>query len=752
METPANILTTSSTASETRLTAQSSHLFQNAAGFEIVGGQFVLGDVHNHPVMDQSRHTNSISNTPDDSDGYSESEIYCSQLLRRKRGFPLWVPGPQRNLPAEYQRKGVAIGDLGRVTPEGVFDFFFNIYLPADHPINANDVPEDFVPLKPYVSKDVVHLDFDPGSHVSSSFIHELDPDAASSSEFPGGEFLFNCKGPNGALLALPHGAHLEKLESVEHARRYAAQNAQSWYKYVNGTRGRGLVNGTLYLITGCEKALSGGMASFENVVAGAQFQLSFKPTNDAGYTYHFKRGTPARTKMFSSWSQTGECLLNHTTFLHGFTISLGEGIWGRLFGNVGISQITDSQLRKSHSDFVPFSSQGSLFSWSFGFFGGGGTTGGKKYSGQNGEDTTISDLSPSPEIFHPGQLINGFILREAPDAKVVITHDDDWRDILYEDGPGSPIQDASEFFGQVMQQFNITMAEEDGTVFLRSRFGGFPIRDVNDSPKTFIMASTSRRDQDTLAIEHAETDIQASEVMIMPHGGSAAYETVGGDGRGYYQQALLPQPQNHHVEQLQLAAFQAQAQQSGRPRSYKETMREVYAASQQQTAASAAPPSEFRRHFELVPEQSIEDYLKSGEPRTAAEYSVFDARIHTSPQEGGTKRARAEENMKLQSGSRAQSPNDIWAARFKNPEADDGDALKRRYHIEGQEEGLLPPSTSKMDLDGKRRRRKAMLKQQLEESVEGLTREKEIWKARTQAITGILESHGITPPDFNKD
>jgi hypothetical protein len=26
----------------------SPQLFQNAAGFEIVGGQFVLGDVHNH--------------------------------------------------------------------------------------------------------------------------------------------------------------------------------------------------------------------------------------------------------------------------------------------------------------------------------------------------------------------------------------------------------------------------------------------------------------------------------------------------------------------------------------------------------------------------------------------------------------------------------------------------------------------------------------------------------------------------------
>ncbi|KAJ7798016.1 hypothetical protein B0H13DRAFT_1516052, partial [Mycena leptocephala] len=67
---------------------------------------------------------------------FSESEIYSNQLLRQKRGFPLYVPGPRQTLPEEYRKSGVAIGDVGRITPEGSFDFFFNIYLAADHPIN----------------------------------------------------------------------------------------------------------------------------------------------------------------------------------------------------------------------------------------------------------------------------------------------------------------------------------------------------------------------------------------------------------------------------------------------------------------------------------------------------------------------------------------------------------------------------------------------------------------------------------------
>jgi hypothetical protein len=104
-------------------------------------------------------------------DTFSESEIYCNQLVRRKRGFPLYVPGPQPNCPAEYQKTGVSIGDVGRITEEGIFDFFFNIYLPADHPINNNDVPEDFAPLRHYFSKDVLDLPYRPGNYVSTSSV-----------------------------------------------------------------------------------------------------------------------------------------------------------------------------------------------------------------------------------------------------------------------------------------------------------------------------------------------------------------------------------------------------------------------------------------------------------------------------------------------------------------------------------------------------------------------------------------------------
>jgi hypothetical protein len=122
-----------------------------------------------------SCHLQIVPNTPlSPAPVYSESGNYCSQLLRQGRGTPLYVPSPQVNLTAEYQRTGVAIGDVGRITPEGSFDFFFNIYLPADHRINAN-IPEDFVPLTPYDPVDVAHYNFNPGNYVCSPSVNAIN-------------------------------------------------------------------------------------------------------------------------------------------------------------------------------------------------------------------------------------------------------------------------------------------------------------------------------------------------------------------------------------------------------------------------------------------------------------------------------------------------------------------------------------------------------------------------------------------------
>ncbi|KAJ7927724.1 hypothetical protein B0H13DRAFT_1704902 [Mycena leptocephala] len=336
---------------------------------------------------------------------FSESRNYSSQLLYQGRGFPLYVPGPQDNLPEQYRREGVAIGDVCTVTSDGIVDFYFNIYLRADDPINEN-IPEDFVPLSEYKSVDLHHNRFDPGDYVASRSVEEINGDFSNGD--PGGEFVFKRGGPNGAVLALPHGAYQKKLRELATLRRYAAKHAESWYRYVNETRGRELVNGSLYLVTGWEKAKSWGIASFHDVSLQNEndFQFSFRPTADAeaGFKYRWQ-GIHFRRKHADSPPVDG-IPLNRTTFIHAFAISLSERIWGRLLGDVEISQLVDSPTSAGNSGggFVPFGAQGSIFSWSFSIFGGGATSGGRDCAGQAvvHKDSIISDVTPIPKPHSP--------------------------------------------------------------------------------------------------------------------------------------------------------------------------------------------------------------------------------------------------------------------------------------------------------------------------------------------------------------
>jgi hypothetical protein len=117
--------------------------------------------------------------------GYAE--VYVRHLLPKKCGFPLWVPKPHPNLPEEYRRKGVDIGDVGIVTSNGVFDFLFNICLPANDPINDNLVPPDFTPLDLPRRRHVIIERNESLRHLASSSIQML-------SSHP--QYLHSCTSP----------------------------------------------------------------------------------------------------------------------------------------------------------------------------------------------------------------------------------------------------------------------------------------------------------------------------------------------------------------------------------------------------------------------------------------------------------------------------------------------------------------------------------------------------------------------------
>ncbi|KAK7054018.1 hypothetical protein R3P38DRAFT_2501095, partial [Favolaschia claudopus] len=389
---------------------------------------------------------------------YSESEVYCLQMLRQKRGFPLYEPAPQISLHEAYRSRGISIGDVGRVTQDGIFDFFFNIFLSSEDPVNANETPEGFMPLAMYQPKDVFHLYHAPGSHVSTSTVARQDV-GVSSDIVPDNGFIFRCDVTQGAVLALPHSTHLQKLQNIGTVQCYAARHAASWYEHVNGPRGRELKNGELYLVTGHERTVSWGMASYHK--SNCDFRLKFQENTDR-YRWSGVVGqdNPSKRKCYNP-SSTNVSPPNHTVFLHGLSISLKQGLWDMLFGTVSVetSSIPDfyvhfDRLRGSGVD-----SKRRLPWWSrlFRTAGRPGAEPQRAISNQ-GPEAILAEFPRNSKISNPGKLMNEYILSKSPDTNVALTHDDDWCDIL---GDTSDIQTLADFLRQVEDRF--TLCTENG-------------------------------------------------------------------------------------------------------------------------------------------------------------------------------------------------------------------------------------------------------------------------------------------------
>ena len=105
----------------------------------------------------------------------SACDTYAKLLLPRRHGYPLWLQDPDPGSPLEYRSVGVNIGDVGVITYDGGFDFFFNICHAANDPVNWLGVPDGFVPLtlKPedVVKRPEMH---DKGTHISSAHINKV--------------------------------------------------------------------------------------------------------------------------------------------------------------------------------------------------------------------------------------------------------------------------------------------------------------------------------------------------------------------------------------------------------------------------------------------------------------------------------------------------------------------------------------------------------------------------------------------------
>ncbi|KDQ31444.1 hypothetical protein PLEOSDRAFT_1036968, partial [Pleurotus ostreatus PC15] len=183
----------------------------------------------------------------------ADSQIYARQLLVKRHGYPLWIPEPYGHSPI-YRTKGVRIGDVGYVTQDGGFETLFNIRASPNDPINRRGVPNGFQEVHLHVH-DVVHL---PNFHHSNSAVTST---SAKQRSLDAG-FSYVWSSTEGAILHLPKGAsRITATKSI--FREQAMRHAKNWYKFAFECSD--VANGSLYLITGCDKTSSWMVGAFSD-------------------------------------------------------------------------------------------------------------------------------------------------------------------------------------------------------------------------------------------------------------------------------------------------------------------------------------------------------------------------------------------------------------------------------------------------------------------------------------------------------
>src|ERR1700733_1380950 len=156
--------------------------------------------------------------------------------------------------------------------------------------------------------------------------------------------YSFTSTSSEAAILALPEGAGRQNLRNLTKFRRHAIQNTLRWYQFVNSTLGREAPNGSLYLVTGCDKSTTWGIASVSGASGSSSLSLKAVAAQIAearvSYSYSWETHSPATVRVGPDLCDGLDQLQNQCVFLRGFKMSVREGPMAALIGAAKLSSI----------------------------------------------------------------------------------------------------------------------------------------------------------------------------------------------------------------------------------------------------------------------------------------------------------------------------------------------------------------------------------------------------------------------------
>jgi len=164
----------------------------------------------------------------------------------------------------------------------------------------------------------------------------------------------------------LPEGASRVDYLGLADIRDYAMANAESWYRFVNGTLRLEADNGSLYVITGFDKTHSYETASFYNSSKSSAVSLRFTSPLLVDGSYgrlSLGHSSDLQTPVSSRASDPSNRLKNLSVFVRGFKVMIRKRNTRFMRGSavkvIDVTKAKPEDVMKAR----PMSSQGSGYS-----------------------------------------------------------------------------------------------------------------------------------------------------------------------------------------------------------------------------------------------------------------------------------------------------------------------------------------------------------------------------------------------------
>ncbi|KAK0194035.1 hypothetical protein F5146DRAFT_1221561 [Armillaria mellea] len=448
--------------------------------------------------------------------GRRPHDVYRNLLLRERHGYPLWIPESDYNLPGPYRDKGVSVGDLGILTDDGGFDFLFNACAEADDPVNCGRVPPQFKPLRiscgstHTIRKIPYHCR---NSSITSAHVSRTEFTIEGSAQITPfvtgrGGFEFSLQSAEAAILMLPDGGY--RYDTMHRAlfEQYAVENGHSWYVYVNSFEylARQAPNGSLYLVTGCDKARTWMIAAASRPSKSCAISVRFGigPIMEGRIALQTSWSTPhsaSASRIYPDYPDPMPQQDNQCVFMRGFTISVRENSFKqKIFGRIRVKAIGGSSRNAapSFSSRSPYSShQGDTAGpSSSGVVSSTGPVDNLDMPDYSTNDEPKSLLNDgvelidlpgrSTELLNPSAKINEHILALNPHVTVAVTHDEDWMNVI-KDIPPDQWPDNFQLASMVLDLFK-TPVQFQGSPLLGNSFQSLYASEQLSSPSVFTI------------------------------------------------------------------------------------------------------------------------------------------------------------------------------------------------------------------------------------------------------------------------